>query len=374
MSTMENIDEQALAPTPGISLSKLPTLLWDSLKAQSILFTIAGLYILTIHTLTYNKQGLMPYEMSLAFFAIIIPVLLLSTIVLQFINICLYIRPEHPLPALYREVKNYLTDTRRLALGLPVIMALYFLMETFSFMKVNIPLYHPFDWDVTFMEWDRWLHFGYHPWEILQPVFGHAPITFLVNINYNVWFIVMWTIFIWQAFATEPSVLRTRFFIAFLLIWSVGGSILAVTFSSAGPAYYEALNLSPNPYKELMTYLYQVNETLPLWALRTQEILWQSYISHDGVVAGISAMPSMHNATAVLFALLGWHVSRAHGIGLTIFAIMIFFGSIHLGWHYAIDAYAGAAITLVIWWVAGKIAVWANNLPASRAYQTKYAD
>ena len=220
---------------------------------------------------------------------------------------------------------------------------------------------------------DRWLHFGYHPWEILQPIFGYAPVTFLININYNVWFMVMWTIFIWQAFATEPSILRTRFFISFLLIWSVGGSIFAVTFSSAGPAYFESLNLSPNPYKELMTYLYQVNETLPIWALSTQEMLWQSYINQDGLVAGISAMPSMHNATAVLFALLGWQVSRAHGIGLTLFAIMIFIGSVHLGWHYAVDAYLGAAITIIIWWFAGKAAVWSDKSSAARTYRAQYA-
>lgn len=373
MSTMENVEEQSIVSGFFTKLAGWSQLLLASLKAQFILFLIAGIYILTIHLLTYNTPGLQPYEISFTFFLVIIPVLLLSTIILKFINICLFIRPEHPIPVLYQEVKQHLLNPHRLALGVPVILALFFLMETFSFMKVNIPLYHPFDWDVYFMELDRWLHFGYHPWEILQPIFGYAPVTFLININYNLWFMVMWTVFIWQAFAAEPSILRTRFFISFLLIWSVGGSILAVTFSSAGPAFYESLNLSPNPYKELMTYLYQVNETLPLWALSTQEMLWQSYISQDGLVAGISAMPSMHNATAVLFALLGWQVSRAHGIALTLFAIMIFLGSVHLGWHYAVDAYLGAAITLVIWWFAGKVAVWSHTSSAARTYHAQYA-
>ena len=84
-------------------------------------------------------------------------------------------------------------------------------------------------------------------------------------------------------------------------------------------------------------------------------------------------MPSMHNATAVLFALLGWQVSRAHGIALTFFAILIFIGSIHLGWHYAIDSYAGIAIACVTWWVAGKIATWTHNRPAALAYRDRYA-
>ncbi len=66
------------------------------------------------------------------------------------------------------------------------------------------------------MELDSWMHFGYQPWEILQPVLGYAPVTFLMNLVYNTWFIVMWTIFIWQAFAARPSTLRLRFFISFL--------------------------------------------------------------------------------------------------------------------------------------------------------------
>lgn len=374
MSTVDNIEDRQATRTIGARLSKSLILLLESLKAQFLLFLITGLYILAVHTVTYNAPGLQSYELSLSFLLFMLPILLLATIILRFINICLYVKPKHPIPALLRDIKEFLFDPRRLALGLPVLLALFFLIETFTFMKVNIPLYHPFDWDITFMELDRWLHFGYHPWEILQPVFGYAPVTFLVNVSYNLWFMVMWTIFVWQAFATEPSVLRTRFFVSFLLIWSVGGSIFAVMFSSAGPAYYELLNLSPNPYKELMAYLYKTDESLPIWALRAQEILWQSYTNHDGIIAGISAMPSMHNATAALLALLGWHISRAHGIALTIFAVLIFLGSIHLGWHYAVDAYVGVAITFVVWWFAGKIAIWADNLPAARKYRAKYVN
>ena len=46
------------------------------------------------------------------------------------------------------------------------------------------------------------------------------------------------------------------------------------------------------------------------------------------------------------------------GYLLSVFAALIFVGSIHLGWHYAIDGYAGAAVALVCWWVAGKIVDW----------------
>jgi hypothetical protein len=38
---------------------------------------------------------------------------------------------------------------------------------------------------------------------------------------------------------------------------------------------------------------------------------------------------------------------------LTAYAVVIFIGSVHLGWHYAIDGYAGIAGTWLIWKFAG---------------------
>ncbi|MGX5841475.1 hypothetical protein ACWGTI_12205 [Mesorhizobium sp. ArgA1] len=33
----------------------------------------------------------------------------------------------------------------------------------------------------------------------------------------------------------------------------------------------------------------------------------------------------------------------------------MFFGSIHLGWHYAVDGIVGIAAALAIWWGCGKL-------------------
>ena len=69
-------------------------------------------------------------------------------------------------------------------------------------------------------------------------------------------------------------------------------------------------------------------------------------------------MPSMHNATAVLLALVGWKISRPLGIGLTAFAVLILLGSVHLGWHYAIDGYFALVLALASWWISGLISGW----------------
>ena len=50
-----------------------------------------------------------------------------------------------------------------------------------------------------------------------------------------------------------------------------------------------------------------------------------------------------------VFALLGWRTSRWLGWVLTGFAGVVLVGSVHLGWHYAVDGYVSIAGTLAIW-------------------------
>jgi membrane-associated phospholipid phosphatase len=70
---------------------------------------------------------------------------------------------------------------------------------------------------------------------------------------------------------------------------------------------------------------------------------------------GISAMPSMHVAATVLCAMVGWQLNRAVGLILALFAAIIQLGSVHLGWHYAVDGYLSALFTFLIWKWMGRV-------------------
>ena len=76
-------------------------------------------------------------------------------------------------------------------------------------------------------------------------------------------------------------------------------------------------------------------------ALEGQDLLWQGYTGGRPGSAGISAFPSMHVATATLFALAARRLHpRLFPLGLAYWAV-IMLGSVLLAWHYAVDGYVG---------------------------------
>ncbi len=259
-----------------------------------------------------------------------------------------------PTLALIRKLFEDMLTPGRVSNSLHAFIASGIFAVGFTTTKANIPLTIPFSWDDAFIELDRVMHFGVLPHEILAPLFQYPLVTFVMNVTYNMWFLVLMGFFVWQGFREKDTPLRQRFLLAYLLCWFTGTGIAGTIFSSAGPCFYGRLFPGPDPYAELMAYLAHADTLHPIWALSTQDMLWESYVTSEGMISGISAMPSMHVATTVIFFLC----ARAAGIAwLTwatgIFAVMIQLGSVLLAWHYAVDGYAGALLALGCWWIAG---------------------
>jgi PAP2 superfamily len=275
-----------------------------------------------------------------------------------FFQLWAFERPERPAMALMRGLPRYFTADGRFIAGFCMVVVVQPFILAFAELKALITYLKPFSWDQTFEQWDRFLHFGYQPWELLQPLLGYGPISMLININYNFWFFTLTMYWLHFAFRESNGVLRVQAMLAYMLTWSVGGVALAIFFSSAGPCYFGNLNLGYNPFTGLMDYLRQTNETWPIWALGLQDMLWVNYSTNYGeaLTKGISAMPSMHNAQALLLVLATWkkhklvrNLAIGHGV-------LVVLGSVHLGWHYAVDAYLAFIIAGVAWLVSGAVA------------------
>ena len=129
-----------------------------------------------------------------------------------------------------------------------------------------------------------------------------------------------------------------------------------------GPAFYDLVAAGENPFSEQMQLLKSHDETYNIWALATQDILREAYLNPDEAgIAGISAMPSMHNATTTLFALAAYRINKLFGYLMYAYLVAIVIGSVHLAWHYAIDAYAGIVIAIVLWKVSIYLIQWQDR-------------
>ena len=260
-----------------------------------------------------------------------------------------------PLLALRRHVAERFLGPEpaaRILHGLAFI-ALFF--PPFLYIKRLIPEISPFDWDETFARLDAVLHFGAQPYEWLLAGLGSAPAVFAIAVLYNLWFLVLMGFWFWQIFRRDDDQQRLRCLLALGLTWFIGTDVLGTVFSSAGPCFYGRLLPGADPFAPLMAHLKDVHATLPVLSLPVQDELWQAYLTLDGPVAGISAMPSVHVASAVLFVYFGFGISRMLGMVMAGFAVAIALGSVLLGWHYAVDAYAGAALAVAMWHAAAAL-------------------
>ncbi|WP_051294043.1 phosphatase PAP2 family protein [Pseudoduganella violaceinigra] len=272
---------------------------------------------------------------------------------------CIYVmlcqRPDHLVRYLKEHLAAYLTR-ERLLFAAPVLGLMPLFAASFTVLKAAVPMVQPYAWDARLAAADAWLHGGAQPWEVLQPLLGHPLVTAILNFNYHLWFFLVLASVYWLAFNLERRQLRMQFMLSFVLSWILLGNVMAMLFSSVGPCYYGFMVQGADPFAGLMHYLRGANDSIPVMALQVQDTLWQDYTAHKGSNAlSISAMPSMHVASSVLLALLGWRLHRLAGIALTVFAVLIQLGSVHLGWHYALDGYAGAIGAYLIWTLCGKL-------------------
>jgi len=227
--------------------------------------------------------------------------------------------------------------------------------STFNSVKQVIDDVNGYTWDARFAELDRWLHFGRHPWQWLEPLVHDRGVIRFIDAGYVLWFPVLFGFIVWLAWTTNRA-LRRNALIATLLVWVVCGNIAAIVFASAGPCYYAAVVPGTDPYAPLMAVLQARHTEDFLFARFNQMALWESLQARTWLpFGGVSAMPSVHVAMATLMAIVAHAQSRTAGLLLTIFAGLTMLGSVVLGWHYAIDGYLGAAMAFAIWFLVRKL-------------------
>ena len=236
-------------------------------------------------------------------------------------------------------------------------------MGCFLYWKMKIPLYNPFSWDETFAQWDAFLLGGRQAWDVIQPYVGFPEATRYIDTAYSLW--ALFCAGFWIYLFTSKKVpvrLRDQYWMATLLAWLLIGLVAATYFSSVGPVFYHHVTGDYDKYAAMFAYFSTFDtELIPgdsltkrgLIATTLQNLLWGIYDGWLEGTGGISAMPSMHNAQALLFVLVGFRLATWFGWVTVAFLIVTFIGSVHLGWHYMVDGLLAFVLVIPIWYLAG---------------------
>ena len=210
-----------------------------------------------------------------------------------------------------------------------------------TWLKIMLPIAVGFWADPLLAQSDNML-LGQDAWIISHAVFG-AEAAWIDRL-YVTWMPVKLITLI-LVILMPLSVTRARALLTYFLIMACG-SLGQYLLPSGGPVFYEQLGLGSR------------FSALPIepWVAAARDYLWTEYLDPQSAIgAGISAMPSMHVAIALWVALvLRGYSRRWQWLGWAWFAA-IFAGSIHLGWHYAVDSIAAVLIAVISWHLAQRI-------------------
>lgn len=224
----------------------------------------------------------------------------------------------------------------------PMTFAFIFL-GAFGTYKSLITRIQPFYLDGFLSDLDRTM-LGTDAWRITHSIVGGVGTTGL-ELCYRLWFVELsLTLIYFSIFATEE--VKRRFFVGYMLLWSVMGFGMATVLSSAGPCF---LGLIHHPYAYRYADLFPLLQPAPV-AIAGQHMLAVAYSKGAaGAALGISAMPSLHVAFAAFVALACGQVNRFVGLCAWFFWALIVVGSVHLGYHYLSDGIVGTLGAALIW-------------------------
>ena len=229
-------------------------------------------------------------------------------------------------------------------LGIPLfVLGTVFMFDVYGAVKQAIPRFSAYDWDAPLAAVDNLLHGGADPWRWSHRLFGAELPTHVLDQLYLAWYPVL-ILGILVIATWAPLALRARFFVTMVLTCAIVGSLAATLLASGGPVYFAEMTGDAARFQELLERLDGTR------AAQTQAFLWEAYSTgSERLYGGVSAMPSMHVTLTVLLALAAWSWHRVLGVLAGAYALLIMVGSVHLGWHYAVDGYVGAVLTTLLW-------------------------
>ncbi len=218
----------------------------------------------------------------------------------------------------------------------------------FTMVKSTLPNIIPFYSDPFWAALDRVIHFGIDPWKITHALGAKFPVNLAEFIYMDMWLIPAMFLPVILVLFDDDQARVSRYLKLYLLAWAGIGTVLALAGMSAGPIYYDRIEMSDRFAGLLMALKSAGISDSPIGA--THEYLWSIYASKGQALgSGISAFPSVHVAMVGVYAL--YMVDRTKWLWpVSVALVLIYlFLSVHLGWHYAIDGYVSLLVVFLGW-------------------------
>jgi hypothetical protein len=313
---------------------------WSAARVLVVPSVVCGAMII-LAALTASLAGLdvrplfVPYISSAA--AVSVMAILIYTFV-QFAMLA-HRRADDPLAA----VRAKLIDRAPLMLLPALVLPLFLIGYTAS--KCAIQFLVGYGWDEVFANADK-LIFGDDVWHLTRRVLGSS--------HSRIWewfYTVGWGAVFFIA-ANAVALFGSKrlvgvYFTAMLGSWLIGGCLLAYGFSAAGPVF--AGLFDPELARRFAPMRHALDGSLGSGPIGfTQDYLSKMVGVHIAMKGGgMSAMPSMHLASASIYVLAArctrWLVPAIA------FWLIIFVASGYFGYHYWVDGIAAAIVAAVVW-------------------------
>jgi hypothetical protein len=227
------------------------------------------------------------------------------------------------------------------------MVAVHATIMVFVNLKQYIPAVNERLYDSPLWRLDAWLHLGIEPAVAATELAAETGLLPWLDRAYVLYYPAQLAVPLLFLLAARLRPLRGRFFFAYCVIWMLGG-LMYFAWPSLGPVYYRPSRfvwLDQAPYAQFL-----------------QDLLMRDYVRFRTDPAyytvklyqGVAALPSLHVGVLALFAIAAWPW-RPIAIALWTLTAITFLGSMALGWHYAVDGYAGAALAWFAWWLACRL-------------------
>ena len=87
------------------------------------------------------------------------------------------------------------------------------LLSFSSSIKSLIQIINPYYLDLPLFSLDRFIHFGFNPWEITHALIGSVAVTMAIDFIYQIWFLVLMFYPFWMILNYKIGVTRSKFLV-----------------------------------------------------------------------------------------------------------------------------------------------------------------